>query len=84
MRLKPMTYRIVNHRIEVEDPEDGLFHDFCEEVVITKVISNLLTQKQQVEIPLYAHPAPATWRESAAACTRMPMDDSSSAISSTG
>lgn len=55
-----MTYRIVNHRIEVEDPEDGLFHDFCEELVITKVITNLLTQKQRVEITVYANPAPAT------------------------
>ena len=49
-----MNYRIVNHRIEVEDPNDGKYHDFCEEVAITKVVTNTLDGSIEVEVTIYA------------------------------
>lgn len=51
-------YRVRNHRIEMKDPNDELFHDFCEEFRITKVIIDLFSQKKNVEIVIYDTPNP--------------------------
>ena len=55
-------YRVVNHRIEVEDPDTGVFRPYCEEIQVTKVIIDLISQRQQVEILLYADPEPVPFR----------------------
>lgn len=57
-----MNYRVNNHKIEVQDPNSKKYHVYCEEVAITKVIIDLLTQRRQVEIALYADPDPVTFR----------------------
>jgi len=49
-----MVYRVNNHRIEVQDPDDGKYHDFCEEISITKVVSDILGGKKEVEIMVYS------------------------------
>ena len=55
-------YRIVNHIIEIEDIETGNYASFCEEVAVTKVTVDLITQQQWVDVTVYANPAPASLR----------------------
>lgn len=48
-----MNYRIINHRIEVEDPNDGKYCDFCQELAVTCVIVSLLNKNWVARVKVY-------------------------------
>lgn len=48
-----MNIRVINHRIEIDEEEDGKFIDFCEELDITRVYHNLFSGEQKVHISLH-------------------------------
>ncbi len=48
-----MNIRVINHRIEIDEEEDGKFIDFCEDLDITRVYHNLFSGEQKVHISLH-------------------------------
>ena len=48
-----MNIRVINHRIEIDEEEDGNFVDFCEEVSIAQVWHSLFNGEDEVTISLH-------------------------------
>ena len=48
-----MRWRAKNHRIEIYNPDNRSFDDYCEEVQVTAVYTDIITKKKKVLISLY-------------------------------
>lgn len=48
-----MKWQIKNHRLEIYDPDEGKFVDYCEEIGVTSVYTDLLTGKKKVAVYLH-------------------------------
>ena len=48
-----MIWRVYNHRIEIYDSDKKGYDDYCEEVQVTAVYTDIITKKKKVLISLY-------------------------------
>ena len=47
-----MKYKVKNRRLKVDDEEGGGYVDFCENTFVSRVLKNLLTGEETVDITI--------------------------------